>query len=294
MSEAPGYGDIPISPRSEGAEVVPIQPSFHEREGNRADAPQVSLPAAIAAHEQLLEDRREVRETPIPNLFDKDNRQVSIPVPVTWTEEEYRARAERFDRFRAQIAQIGNRVLSDGNGRLAKQADDLATQLEEIDSSLADLLPDSQSDLGDIGEYSAEDYGALVNPLWAQREAVVAQIRVLEQEAEVHAQRRAGGGYINGLNTICSYPAEERRFVEMLHGAAIEDLNLPAAKFRNIDLDKLASLRSRTVRSLNRAEDVYRALEDRDERRARRSARELDDMARTAYPALRSHLRSTS
>src|SRR6266545_5783124 len=76
--EAPGYGDIPISPRSEGAEVIPIQPSFHEREGNRADAPQVDLPAAIAAHEQRISDRREAREVLLPGVFDRDNRQATI------------------------------------------------------------------------------------------------------------------------------------------------------------------------------------------------------------------------
>lgn len=271
---------------------------FRERPGASTDRPSPKLVQLLVDYEQTLDDRIEVREAIIPGGFDRDGRPLTVQLKEPLTPDELSARTDRFNAFRENITRLGNRILADASHLLASRAAAITTELAAIDAGLTALIP-STKELGEIGEYSAEEYGDKANELWERRERAVNSLKVLRLDYERHETKRSGdgkhpkaGGYFAGLDLVESQPEMERNLVEtLLSSRPVKPIDLPPPQFETVDLSKLDNLRYRTVKMLNSVERVYAELEGRDERRTRLTAKRDERMAER-FPAMRGRTRT--
>ena len=237
------------------------------RMGHALDMPTVDFPAAVVAFDADTDNRftTEVRE--VPGAFDRDRRPFRGEVRVPLSTAEIEERNLRRDALITNITRAGAARIAQHFSTASAVADALHARMEALDSSLAELEPDSKTGLGEIGEYGAVEYGAKAAPLLAERRTLLATLRDLEADVTLGNEVREMGPWASGLRLLHENPTLARRYVENLHGTPGVDpvKEVPAPPTApTIDLDKLDRLRYRTLRRAERVEATYATLRQRD------------------------------
>jgi hypothetical protein len=257
-------------------------PAWRETPGASTDRPQVNIVAVLDAYDRETEDGRADREVTIPGVFTTHDKPAQITVRESMTPDEVKSRREYRAEFSANIARLGNRRLLREGEQLTERAATILATFATLNDGLVELEPDTSTDLGETGEYNAEEYGARVHALLSFRATALRELRLLTDDVEEYGKRCDTGGYIMGLDHICTYPEVERRYVEVLQSRQAFPEQPTVAAPPAIDLAALETLKLKTVKRLNRVERTYAELEARDARRARLARASLTRLADNA------------
>jgi hypothetical protein len=270
--------DAPLNPAlidaiSRTGEEPPTSPAgsepsnFVPRMGHALDMPTVDFSAAVAAFDADTNNRftTEVRE--VPGAFDGERRPFRGEVRVPLSTAEIAARDSRRDALVTNITRAGATRIAQHFSIAAEHAAALTARLERLDERLAELEPDSKTGLGEIGEYSHDEYGAKVAPLLAERRSILATLADLRADVTLGEEVREMGPWASGLRLLFENPALARRYVENLHSTPgvepVKEVPEPPPA-PSVDLDKLDRLRYRTGRRAEKVEATYATLRTRD------------------------------